>query len=131
MTILIGYIPTPPGEAALEAGLTEAARTGDDVVILNSPRSNSYVDSTLVDDSSVARLLARAEERGVTARVDHAEHGADIVDTFTTLVTEHNVRLVVIGLRRRSLVGKLVMGSNAQHLLLELDVPVLAVKPAR
>ena len=131
MTILIGYIPTPPGEAALDAGLAEAARSGDDVVILNSPRRGSHVDAALVDDSSAVGLLARAEEQGVTARIDHAEHGADIVDTFTTLVTQNDARLVVIGLRRRSPVGKLVMGSDAQRLLLELDVPVLAVKPAR
>jgi nucleotide-binding universal stress UspA family protein len=131
MTILIGYIPTPPGEAALDAGLAEAARSGDEVVILNSPRRGSHVDVTLVDDSSAVGLLARAEEQGVTARIDHAEHGADIVDTFTTLVTQNDARLVVIGLRRRSPVGKLVMGSDAQRLLLELDVPVLAVKPAR
>jgi nucleotide-binding universal stress UspA family protein len=131
MTILIGYIPTPPGEAALDAGLAEAARSGDDVVILNSPRRGSQVDVALVDDSTADGLLARAEEQGVTARIDHAEHGADIVDTFTTLVTQNDARLVVIGLRRRSPVGKLVMGSDAQRLLLELDVPVLAVKPAR
>ena len=131
MTILIGYIPTPPGEAALAAGLAEAARAGDDVVILNSPRRGSYVDVALVDDGSAGGPLARAEEQGVTARLDHAEHGADIVDAFTRLVTENAARLVVIGLRRRSSVGKLVMGSNAQRLLLELDVPVLCVKPAR
>ena len=131
MTILIGYIPTPPGEAALEAGLAEAARSGDDVVILNSPRRGSHVDVALVDEASAAGLLVRAEGQGVTARVDHSEHSADIVDTFTTLVTENDARLVVIGLRRRSPVGKLVMGSDAQRLLLELDVPVLAVKPAR
>ena len=131
MTILIGYIPTPPGEAALDAGLAEAARSGDDVVILNSPRRGSHVDVALVDEGSAAALLARAQDQGVTARIDQAEHGADIVDTFTTLVTENDVRLVVIGLRRRSPVGKLVMGSDAQRLLLELDVPVLAVKPAR
>ena len=41
---------------------------------------------TLVDDGSADGLLARAEEQGVTARVDHAEHGADIVDTFSALV---------------------------------------------
>jgi nucleotide-binding universal stress UspA family protein len=131
MTILIGYIPTPAGEAALAAGLAEAARSSEEVVILNSPRRGSYVDVALVDDGSGSGLLARAEEQGVTARVDHTEHGADIVDAFTTLVTENDARMVVIGLRHRSSVGKLVMGSNAQRLLLELDVPVLCVKPAR
>lgn len=128
MTVLIGYVPTPVGEAALAAGLAEAAARGDEVVILNSPRSGSTVDANLVDP---AALLAAAAEAGVTARVDHTEHGADIVDAFTTLIEETGARLVVIGMRRRSPVGKLMMGSDAQRLLLTLDVPILAVKPAR
>lgn len=131
MTILIGYLPTPHGEAALDAGLAEAARAGDDVVILNSPRRGSHVDVALVDDGSVAGLLARAEKQGVTARIDQADHGSGIVATFETLIEATGARMVVLGLRRRSPVGKLIMGSDAQRLLLELDVPILAVKPAR
>lgn len=128
MTVLIGYVPTPVGEAALAAGLAEAAARGDDVVILNSPRKGSTVDVNLVDSSG---LLAAASEAGVTARVDQTAHGADIVDAFSALVEETGARLVVIGMRRRSPVGKLMMGSDAQRLLLTLDVPILAVKPAR
>ena len=67
----------------------------------------------------------------MTARVDQSDHGDDIVETFTEVAAAASARLVVIGLRRRSPVGKLVTGSDAQRLLLDLDVPILAVKPPR
>ena len=129
-TIVIGYVPTPVGDAALDAGLAEAAVHGDDVVVLNSPRRRSTVDVDLIDETAAAELVARAERAGVRATVDQAEHGADLVETFQEIVERTSARLVVIGVRRRSPVGKLVMGSDAQRLLLELDAPILAVKPA-
>jgi len=131
MTILIGFIPTPAGEAALEAGLAEAARSGEDVVILNSPRRGATVDGDLIGEDVAEELLAKASAQGVAARVDHADHGSDIVDTFEALVERTDARMVVLGLRRRSPVGKFLLGSDVQRLLLQLEVPVLAVKPAR
>ena len=124
MTIVIGYVPSQVGEAALEAGLAEAAARGDDVVILNSPRRRSTVDGELIDAAAADELVARAAALGVSA-------GDDIVETFAEVASSAGARLVVIGMRRRSPVGKLVTGSDAQRLLLDLDVPILAVKPAR
>ena len=129
MTILIGYVPTPVGEAALEAGLAEAAARGDDVVIVNSPRRGATVDADLVDEAAAAKLVTRAEAAGVSARVDHTSHGADVVETFDALAAETGARLIVIGLRRRSPVGKALLGSDAQRILLDAGLPVLAVKP--
>ena len=131
MTIVIGYVPTPVGDAALDAALAEALAHHDDVVILNSPRRRSTVDGDLVDETAANELVARAERAGVSAVIDHADHGADLVETFRAVVERTSARMVVLGVRRRSPVGKLVMGSDAQRLLLELDVPILAVKPAR
>jgi nucleotide-binding universal stress UspA family protein len=128
---VIGYVPSAVGEAALEAGLGEAAARGDDVVILNSPRRRSTVDGELIDSAAADELVARATALGVTARVDQSDHGDDIVETFRSVAETASARLVVIGMRRRTAVGKLVTGSDAQRLLLDLDVPILAVKPAR
>ena len=131
MTIVIGYVPSQVGEAALEAGLAEAAVRGDDVVILNSPRRRSTVDGELIDAAAADELVARAAALGVSARVDPAAHGDARGETVAAGASSAGARLVVIGMRRRSPVGKLVTGSDAQRLLLDLDVPILAVKPAR
>ena len=41
MTVLVGYVPTPEGEAAFNAALSEARRRGERLVVLNSPRSGA------------------------------------------------------------------------------------------
>ncbi len=75
MTIVIGYVPNPVGEAALEAGIAEAAAHGDDVVILNSPRRGSTVDANLVGRGGRGAPRGGGRCAGVTAVVDHADHG--------------------------------------------------------
>jgi nucleotide-binding universal stress UspA family protein len=130
MTILIGYVPTAEGEAAFEHGLDEAVRTQEDVVVLNSPRRGPRVDAHLVGDDVETRLTRRAAEQGVQLSVDHAQHGADVLEAFEDVIERTGARLVVIGLRRRTPVGKLILGSEAQQILLGASVPVLAVKPA-
>jgi len=131
MTILIGYKPTPRGEAAFEAGLVEAAARGEEAVVLNSPRRGGRTAAGLLDADASQALVDRGREAGVTVRVDHADHGDELVDVFNEAVERTGARLVVIGLKRRSPVGKLVMGSSAQRLLLECEAPILAVKPPR
>jgi nucleotide-binding universal stress UspA family protein len=52
----------------------------------------------------------------------------DAADQILRLADELNAELIVIGLRRRTPVGKLILGSQAQTILLEAECPVLAVK---
>ena len=90
MTVLIGYVPTPIGEAA-RGRPRRGRRRNEDAVILNSPRRGSTVDGHLVDDQAGADLVERARRAGVTAAVDHADHGADIVDTFEAVIERTGV----------------------------------------
>ena len=57
------------------------------------------------------------------------EGGRDVAETLIGTAEETEATLIVIGLRRRSPVGKLILGANAQRILLDSPCPVLAVKP--
>ena len=128
MSILIGYVPTPEGEAALEAGLKEAQLRDTNAVILNSPRKGAPVDAALIPEDQIAELVRRARAVGVEAVVRQPGHADDLTDEFIELAEEIDASLIVIGLRKRSQVGKFIMGSHAQRILLQVDRPVLAVK---
>ncbi|MFI9486052.1 universal stress protein [Promicromonospora sp. NPDC052451] len=131
MSIVVGYVPTPAGEAAVRAAVAEARLRGEDLLVLNSAREGSLVETTVASDEDLGRVLAQAEGAGVRARVVRGAHRDDFTDEILDLAAEHDASLIVIGLRRRSTVGKFIMGSVAQRILLQADHPVLAVKPPR
>jgi nucleotide-binding universal stress UspA family protein len=129
MTVLAGFIPTPEGQAAFAAALDEAQRRGEDLVVLNSPRSGAPVSADVAAPALIEDLRARAKAAGVKADVRQGGHVGDAADEVLRVAEELNASVIVIGLRRRSPVGKFLLGSNAQRVLLGADRPVLAVKP--
>ena len=54
--------------------------------------------------------------------------GNEPAEDLITVANETDADLIVIGLRRRTPVGKLILGSNAQRILLDAPCAVLAVK---
>ncbi|WP_129789979.1 universal stress protein [Promicromonospora panici] len=131
MSIVVGYVPTPAGEAAAQAAITEAGLRGEDLLVVNSAREGSLVETTVASDEDLSRVLASAKDAGVRAEVVRGTHRDDFTDEILDLAEQHDASLIVIGLRRRSTVGKFIMGSVAQRILLQAEHPVLAVKPPR
>lgn len=128
MKILVGYVPTPEGEAALTAAAAEATLRGASVLLLNTSRGDAYVDARYADAGELAAAEAKLRDQGVDVVVRQAVGTGDVAAELLKAATENEVGLIVIGLRRRSPVGKLILGSTAQRVLLESPVPVLAVK---
>jgi nucleotide-binding universal stress UspA family protein len=56
--------------------------------------------------------------------IDTIQAGEQIVN----LAEQSNADMVVLGLRRRSMVGKVIFGSNAQYIIINAPCPVLTVK---
>jgi nucleotide-binding universal stress UspA family protein len=128
VTVTLAYLFTSEGDAALAAALEEAQRRSTDVVVVNVTRPATGEASPYSEEQALDAVQAKLAEAGVASEVRELPAGTDPVDAIIQAARETASELVVIGLRRRTAVGKLVLGSTAQRLLLGLDCPVLAVK---
>lgn len=130
MTVLLAYIRTPEGDAALAAAIDEARRRETGAVVVNVTRPAAEVDSPVSAEQNLDAVAGRFAEAGVRVEVRQLEAGTDPADAVIAVATEIGPDLVVIGLRRRTAVGKLIVGSTSQRILLGVDAPVLAAKAA-
>lgn len=128
-TFVVGFIPTAEGEAAVSAAIEEARVHGARLVVVRSSAAESASKGPSLDlQLAWTGVTTRLEEAAVTYDVREFAEGSDGASDVLTVADELNADLIVIGLRRRSPVGKLIMGSTAQQILLDATCPVLAVK---
>jgi nucleotide-binding universal stress UspA family protein len=128
MTIVVGYVPTPEGEAALAAAIAESRLRDQPLHIVNSARGDSLIDSRFVQESGIEALRSRLDASGVVYEIDQKVRGHEASEEVVEAADRVKASLIVIGLRRRTPTGKLITGSQAQRILLDANCPVLAVK---
>jgi nucleotide-binding universal stress UspA family protein len=130
MTIVVGYLKTPEGEAALDHAIDEARHSGARLVVVHSMRGGERdeAEQVVAYRDELQSIEARLAGEGIDADVRDFIRGASPDEDVLQTAQDTDADLIVIGLRRRSPVGKLVLGSNSQNILLRADCPVLAVK---
>ena len=79
-------------------------------------------------EADLARVRARLDASGLEHDVRQLVRGFEPAEDLISIAEANSAELLVIGLRRRTPVGKLILGSNAQRILLDAHCPVLAVK---
>lgn len=128
MTVLVAYAPRPEGQAALDNGLEIAKRRNEHLIVVNAGPGGAAEDLSVADALDVKRVEELLAKSGLNAEFKQFVRGQSAVSEIEALVDSLPVSLLVIGLRKRSAVGKLILGSVAQDLLLSVSCPVLAVK---
>ena len=126
--VLVGYIPTPLGDAALAAAIEEARRRERKLVVVNVGHADQAYDKRHAGDDDLDRVHRALEESSVSYEYVPVEALSDASDVLLRMAEERHAELVVVGIRHRSRVGKLLLGSSAQEILLGARCPVLAVK---
>jgi nucleotide-binding universal stress UspA family protein len=128
--VVVGYVPKPEGDAAVEQGIAEARLRGAQLIVVNSHRGGRGFDddASAKSDSDLSALEAKLRASGLEYDVRQLVRGYEPAEDLIGIAEDSGAELIVSGLRRRTPVGKLILGSNAQRILLDAPCPVLAVK---
>jgi nucleotide-binding universal stress UspA family protein len=126
--VVLGYVPNALGDAAANAAVNEARQRGVKLVVVNTTRADRLVDPAFADDDDMSRLQTTLQSSGVDFTMQHGTSKDTAAEDVLEAAERNAAELIVIGLRRRTPVGKLIMGSTAQSILLGAACNVLAVK---
>ena len=128
--VVVGFVNTPTGKFAIEAAAGLAKDRHARLILVSSARGGSEdANAVSVNRDEFDRILHDLSARGIDVEGLEFARGNDPSTDILEVARERSADLIVVGLRRRSPVGKLLLGSNAQSILLSADCAVLAVKP--
>ena len=128
MKILVGYIPTPEGLAALDWAQEHAKLVSGELIVVNTGKNGDYSHPQFATSQDIDALDTELTEQGVQHEIRRPTDGLAASDSILSTASEVGADMIVIGLRKRSAVGKLITGSSAQAILLSADCPVVGVK---
>lgn len=127
MTVAVAYSDSPRGEAALHAAAQEAVLRGTGLAVLNIIAGVDEVEANdPAVETKVAETLAGVD--GLSWTLHTAPEEFDTAEALLDLAEQVGATLLAIGSRHRTRVGKLLLGSTVQRVLLESNIPVLVIK---
>jgi len=127
MTVVVGWTSDARGQAALVRAIQEARVHDESLLVVNASSGTAPVDDRFAGTADVSQVRALLDSLGVDGEVRQTVV-RDVGDALLDIAEEVDASMLVIGIRHRSPVGKLLLGSTAQRILLDARCPVLAVK---
>ncbi|MEE4605878.1 MAG: universal stress protein [Desulfobacteraceae bacterium] len=131
MKILVGYDGSNVAKAALELARRHATTWNAKIEVVNCMHQNQklkYEDIRKVEENLEDEVHAIMNSGAVPYQtyvlISDLEPGEDLVQ----FAEENKIDEIVIGIRKRSKVGKLMFGSTGQYVILNAPCPVVSIK---
>lgn len=130
MNILVGYDGSNAAKAALEIAQQHAKAFDGFVHVVTSMTKATDVDQKEIADDEGALEYTKSflEKAGIPCETHLLIRGLTAGEDLIEFAKEKKIDEIVVGVKRRSKVSKLLMGSSAQYVILNAACPVVCVK---
>ena len=130
MNIMVGYDRSNVAKEALELAKKHAKAFGGKVFLLNSLAQSPELQLEDIQkaEHELERLQVSFKEDNIPCETHAIVSSLTAGEDLVQFAEDNEIDEIIIGVRRRSKVGKLLFGSNAQYIILQASCPVVAVK---
>jgi nucleotide-binding universal stress UspA family protein len=130
MRIVVGYDGSNSAKEALRVTRKHAEAFGAAVDVVTSMVKGTEQEQESIEDAERGLEWAKTifEENGIACKTHLLIRGMAPGEDLVEFARDNNSDLLVVGVKRRSKVGKLLMGSTAQFVVLQAPCPVMTVK---
>lgn len=130
MKILVGYDGTNSAKEALNLAKSHAKAFGASVDVVTSMQKGTESDRNDIEQAERGLEYAKSlfAEADISCNTHLLIRGLSPGEDLVEFANENQIKEIVVGVKRRSKVGKLLMGSTAQYVILKADCPVITVK---
>lgn len=130
MKILVGYDGSNSGKDALALAKKHAVAFGAQVIIVASLTGGNVTHAVEVEHATEDLEFAKSmfDEDNIACETKLLVRGLTPGEDLIAFAKENAIDEIVIGIKRRSKVGKLLFGSNAQYIIIKAPCPVVTVR---
>jgi nucleotide-binding universal stress UspA family protein len=130
MKILVGYDGSNSAKEALKLARKHALAFKASVDVVTSMERGTEGEQQAIEDAERGLEWARSlfEDKKLACKTHLLIRGMAPGEDLVEFAKEAKIDEIIVGVKRRSKVGKLLMGSTAQFVILQAPCPVVSVK---
>ncbi len=130
MNIMVGYDRSNVAKEAVALAKKHAKAFDGKLYLLTSLAQSPELQLEDIQkaEHELESLRISFKEDGIPCETHAIVSSLTAGEDLVQFAQENEIDEIVIGVRRRSKVGKLLFGSNAQYIILQATCPVVAVK---